>query len=312
MRKVIFVINGTTFHDTGILSGSEAMRGVQPAKQLNVELKTNSEIEYEKIKDSILVFIGDLSITYKLTKEKILSLQSRNNIIIQDPVDALCFVTPWEGYRSSSTEEYNCLSVVDSIITPNSVALENLKSIVKEKCILKTILHNWDNRFENVGEKPNDFTTGYCGVTNGIPQEFANFNLDCYRFTDIGPLENKVKAIQDHFKASHSSINFRKSNMIEFIMKPPMKVATSAFFGAPLITTKDYGNYDLLPEDYPLFIDEDFDSLIEKIEYCKYIFKRKEWLDLLDLFKEIKKKTSIEYLSNQYIELFKEFNWERK
>ena len=179
MRDVIFVINGW-LSNSG-LSGSEAMRGVQPAQCLNVKCQTYSDLDSD-IKNTILVFIGDLAITYKLTKEKILDLQSRNNIIIQDTVDSLCCVTPWPEYHKFqgrsvlySTTEKECMSVIDGIITPNSLVLENLKYIVKNNCHLETILHNWDTRFTYYNDKPTSFTSGYCGVTQGIPISLLYF-----------------------------------------------------------------------------------------------------------------------------------------
>ena len=150
MKELVFVIESPN-------PGSCKVKGMQPAEHFNVECLIFSDIDYAEYRDTIMIFIGSLSMGHKLNKEKIEDLQSRGNIILNDPVDAYCYFNPWGDNPGTNEVEYLCATVIDSIFTPNTEALKNLESIVKKDCFLQNMPHNLDKHFFDIPQEKNDF-----------------------------------------------------------------------------------------------------------------------------------------------------------
>ena len=78
VKDLIFVIESPN-------PGSCKVKGIQPAEHFNVKCPISSDVDYAECRDTIMVFIGSVSMGHKLDKEKIEDLQSRGNIILNDP-----------------------------------------------------------------------------------------------------------------------------------------------------------------------------------------------------------------------------------
>ena len=301
MKELVFVIESPN-------PGSCKVKGMQPAEHFNVECLVSSDINYAKYKDTIMVFIGSLSMGHKLNKKKIESLQSRGNIILNDPVDAYCYFNPWEDIVGANIVEQQCATVIDGIFAPNTKALEMLKFIVKDNCYLQYIPHNLDKHFFDIPQEKNDFfSIGYGG--HPYPNKFFNNKPVPYlEMITTGHNDNVLKFCKQH--TCHFS--HRESDTLDFMLKPASKVIVASVCGSPIVTSKDWSVMDLLPEDYPLLVSDDRKDVVEKIGYAKSIFGTAKWSELLDIHKEIAEKTSLDYLQTDYLKVFNHFGWDKE
>ena len=301
MKDLIFVIESPN-------PGSCKVKGMQPAEHFNVESPISSDINYAECRDTIMVFIGSLALGHNLNREKIEDLQSRDNIILNDPVDAYCYFNPWGDNPGTNEVEYLCATVIDGIFTPNTEVLKNLESIVKKDCFLQNMPHNLDKHFFDIPQEKNDFfSIGYGG--HPYPNEFFNNKPVPYlEMITTGHNDDVLKFCKQH--TCHFS--HRKSDTLDFMLKPASKVIVASVCGSPIVTSKDWSVMDLLPKGYPLLVSDDRKDVIEKIEYAKSIFGTAKWSELLDIHKEIKEKTSLDYLQTDYLKVFNHFGWDKK
>ena len=298
MKDLIFVIESPN-------PGSCKIKGIQPAEYFNVKCHVSSNMNYAEYKDTIMVFIGSLSMGHKLTKKKIEDLQFRGNIVLNDPVDAYCYFNPWDEITGANVVEQQCATIIDGIFTTNTKVLEMLKPIVKDNCYLQNIPHNLDNHFYEVPQEQNDFfSIGYGGVLYDN-EFFVEKPVPYLEINSTGHNDDVLKFCKTH--TCHFS--HRMSNTIEFMMKPGLKVAVAAVCGSPIVVSRDWSAVDLLPEDYPLFVGDDREDVVNKIEYAKSIFGTAKWNELLDINTEIIEKTSLDYLKKDYLEVFNHFGW---
>lgn len=295
--EVVFVLYNTS-------AGSTMVKGIQPAEHFGINWVESKNLAYNTIRDHILVFVGSMTDTFKLTPERIEDLQSRNNFVIQEPVDNYCYHHPWEG---GNPMENACLSVVDGIFTPNTFALHNLRNVVKDDCILINLPHNLDKHFFDVPQEKNkDFTIGYGG--NVYANEYFDKPPVPYlEFNGTGHNDDVLKFCKRH--TCHFS--HRMSNTLDFHMKPASKVVVASVCGSPIVTSKDCSVMDLLPHDYPLLVGDDREDVVRGIEYAKSIFGTPEWENLLDIANGVVKRTSLDYQKRDYYTMFKHYNWSR-
>jgi hypothetical protein len=286
-------------------AGSTMVKGMQPAKHFGFKYVEHLDMDYDNVKNKILVFVGSLTDTFKFTREKMEKIQSNNNFLVLEPIDNFCYHHPWEG---GSTIEYECLSVIDSVLTPNTRILENLNGIVKEDCKLINLPHNLDKHFFDIPQKKNDFfSIGYGG--NTYPNEFFYDRPVPYlEILGTGHNDDVLRFCKKH--TCHFS--HRNSDTLDFMMKPASKVVVASVCRSPIVTSRDWSVMDLLPKDYPLLVSDDRLDVVKKIEYAKGIYGTKEWNDLLDIADKIKEKTSLDYQRKDYFEVFNHFGWREK
>ena len=283
-------------------AGSTMVKGIQPAEHFSLDYVEHQDMDYDTIKDKILVFVGSLADTFSFTRAKIEKIQSNNNFLVSEPVDNFCYHHPWEG---GSFRELECLSAIDGVFAPNTRILENLKSVVKEDCKLINLPHNLDKHFFDIPQKKNDFFSIGYGGTIYRNEFFRDKPVPYLEILGTGHNDDVLRFCKKH--TCHFS--HRKSDTLDFMMKPGLKVVVAAVCRSPIVTSRDWSAMDLLPEDYPLLVGDTRSDVVEKIEYAKGIFGTKEWNDLLDIGDEIKEKTSLDYQKKDYFEVFNHFGW---
>ena len=299
MRDLVFVLWDN------LNAGSTKVKGIQPAEYFGADYITHSNMDYQNTKDKIIVFVGGLTAAFNLTADKILDLQSKNNIVLVDPVDSLCYQNPWGDNIASNENEYLCLTVVDGIFTPNSKSLDNFNGIVKNSCFLQNLPHNLDEHFYSIEQPKNtEFTIGYGGSIYDN-EFFVNKPVDYLDINGQGHTDDVVRFCKKH--TCHFS--HRKSDTIDFMLKPASKVIVASVCESPIVCSRDWSNLDLLPDDYPLYVNDDKEDVVDKIEYAKSIFGTPKWKELLDIGKNIVERTSLPGLESMYTEVFKHFDW---
>jgi hypothetical protein len=140
-------------------------------------------------------------------------------------------------------------------------------------------------------ENKHSKTIGYFTAPENVSKELKQIN-----FIDIHVDFSKYYPIVDEYKFH---IEFRKSDHINFLYKPCIKLSTASFCESIFICSKDKSYAELLPEDYPFFL-EDSTNLKETIsEYVNAIDSRHEYA--IQIIKKLKERLNINQTSKRLL-----------
>jgi len=92
----------------------------------------------------------------------------------------------------------------------------------------------------------------------------------------------------------------------EFLYKPNCKVVTAAVCDANLVSTRDESTVELLGPDYPYYADPTVESLTAAIDKARTTFRGPEWKRGLEVMRELKERTRIERIVDDYLAMFAE------
>lgn len=281
--EVYFVvkdIEGTT-HTSNLLLGKMVS---EVLNSHNVITKVTNN--FINLKNSILVFTGSLIKEYNLTPQLISRLKENNNKLILNPVDYLVW---------APQEELNLYPLLDGFIFPNKKYIEMLP-FTGDKAIA-IIPHHFDTRIKQFPQlKSKELNIGYFGspyqdkYLQSPPPE-----LDVYFNLQIEELNIKTQEYNVHF--SH-----RSPKLKDFYLKPATKLAIASISNSAFLTSKDYSVIEYLPDDYPLFVDEN--NFNEKFELIKSKFNTPEWGDYVGFISNLKNKFDLNYQVVDYNQLF--------
>jgi hypothetical protein len=92
----------------------------------------------------------------------------------------------------------------------------------------------------------------------------------------------------------------------EFLYKPNCKVSTAAACEANLVTTRDESTLELLGPDYPYYAEPETGSLNAALDKVRGTFRGPEWKRGLDLMREVRERTSMDRVIDDYLRLFQD------
>lgn len=237
----------------------------------------------------------------KFKKIPINFLKIKKKIVIWDIIDALSGTTSKTLFSNKLFQEKYKLS--DVLNCPNG----KMKSCIKKNNYLNKkiclIPHNWDPRMTKYFEKHNnkskeleEVKIGYLGTPNTKKEEKMISKIPDINF--IGPIikKNNIGCFN-----CLCSLRDEKSSF----GKPATKSYVAASFKSIIIAFKhEYGVYDLYGEEYPYYIQNnkqtDKENIKDTINYLKETYNTDVWNKAVEISKNVKGKTSIEYVALEF------------
>ena len=232
--------------------------------------------DLKDVRDSILVFIK----TSKL--HHLLAARRRGNRLVLDVQDTVVFKR-----RIKNRWLYHAL------IFKNG---RQLRDFSAPGALNRVIYHQWDPRYvvNTLGGK--ELRIAYLGLSRSLSL--------------WGELPGVDYFDGDYFRRAldyncHLSV---RDEGKEFLYKPNCKVSTAAACGANLVTTRDESTVELLGPDYPYYAEPTTESLIATIEKARSTFGGPEWQRGLETMREVRERTSMDRIVDDYLKLFEELS----
>lgn len=233
-----------------------------------------------------------------------LKIKEKYKIVIWDVIDALSSTTSRTLFDNELFQEKYEIS--DIINCPNN----NMKSLIEKHNVLEkkiyAIPHNWDPRIVKYLEKHHKKITefekpviGYLGTPSSKKEEAKISEIKNINF--MGAVFNKNNIGKFNCLCSLRSKKYSFG-------KPATKAYVAASLDSIIVAYYDeYGVRDLYGEDYPYYIKKDeindIDNIRKTINYINNTYKTEIWEKALTISREVKEKTSIEYIGLQFKEL---------
>tara|TARA_B110000858_G_C17777919_1_gene463217 strand:+ start:104 stop:1027 length:924 start_codon:yes stop_codon:yes gene_type:complete len=229
-------------------------------------------------------------------------LKMKKKLVIWDIIDALANSTSKTLLSNKLFQEKYKISNI--INCPNNA----MKSFVKKHNSLHrniyAIPHNWDPRMIKYFEKHNNQLNalkepkiGYLGTPNSKKEEKMILKIPEINF--IGPVIKKNNI--GNFNCL-CSLRDEKSSF----GKPATKSFVAASLNSLIIAYKhEYGVYDFYGNEYPYYIKKnskktDKENIKDTINYLKETYNTDVWNKAVEISKNVKGKTSIEYVALEF------------
>ena len=300
-RKVIFRSWGDW--------GSTLFRGTIINNHLN-KLGYNSEsYNYTKtiendIQDSIVVYLKFLNRKQNNFDREYEILKKNNNKIILDVIDSMTD----DRYLTENFYDIDYLFKypLDGVLV-STTSLKNKLYSIKSDWVVENIPHIWDPRLKsfqrNLEKDGYKFRLGYIGK---FDNRHDRGNLPYKDISDLNLVTKMDDSLLKLAKNYTCHYSIRLENTLEYMYKPCTKVALASAVNSNIIHSRDKSLEGILPNDYPYLTDTDINSVKKMVEYAKETFNSEIWNTGLDMMKEVKHKTSVETVCNNYIDYFKE------
>ena len=269
MRKIYFV----KYYD----KGSTVMGADQISEALRargIEARSVYPADLREVRDSILVFIKTSKIHH------LLAARRRGNRTALDVQDTVVFKRRIKNRW-----------LFDGLIFKNRRQLEDFGS---SRHLSRVIYHQWDPRYTVNRVSDGNFHAAYLGLERSFPFWGQIPGVDFY--------------CDDYFnRALHYNchLSYRPPGR-DFLYKPNCKVSTAAACDANLVTTADESTVEFLGTDYPFYIDVKEEAIVPGIERARALFGGPEWRQGLERMREVREKTRIERILDDYLAFFEE------
>ena len=278
-----------------------------------------------KIYNSI-IFMVRVRLNYNVFK----MLKHNNNRIIYDPVDLF-----EEDVNLNYIQNIYKHSFIDIIICNNNLCKTYLSDFFNNKDLI-VIYHMWDPRYNNIKKfTKQSIALGFIGCVKNIDQMICNHKniinkynvklLDCECWNYVNEEYNKYINNNSRFNWNHSqlntdniSINFNVQisirdplNYKNNCFKTNLKISTAACLDQLIITTKEHSNIEILPNDYPFYLNdvscEEFDR-VYKLLLNDYNGDRLLYTKAKHMLNNIKHLTNIDNIKKEYIKIINQYN----
>lgn len=269
-RKILFV----KYYDKGsTVMGADQISEALRAK--GVDSRAIYPAELPRVRDSFLVFIKTSKIHH------LLAARRRGNTTILDVQDTVVFKRRIKNRR-----------LFHGLILKNE---RQLRDFATPRHNARILLHQWDPRYRENTLDGREIRLAYLGLERSLP------------------LWNRIPgvAFHDHDYFRHGldyngHISLRQPGR-EYLYKPNCKVSTAAACAANLVTTRDVSAVELLGDDYPFYCEGTAEGLLQGIEEMRRQFGSAAWKRGLDRMREIRERTSIERIADDYLDYFASF-----
>ena len=271
--------------------GSTWMRAIELAKIINQGSNINCEATTEKtlqvIKNSIIII--NKSFIDKTNYDDFQTLKRNGNVICIDFID-IKFINS------------NIIELCDVLIASSFSQMNFFKENYPEK-LVHLITHHVDTRINKYPNTSKEFRIGYFGEISN-----AKFILELGSKIDIHSID--TQQYQDSFwiknlENYNAHYVIRQSRDIDGF-KPFTKGFLAAKLSANVLAYKnDDDTLHYLTKDYPYLLeDNSLESIKEMLSYMEESYLSKDWRYGLEIMKEIKEKSSNEFIVNQVRDLF--------
>lgn len=295
-------------------SGSGIMRGHQlyeffKKNNHNVYFNPKDDIfiNYDETYKFIIIIIKYLDKNPQLHANKLKILEKKTNkLMIWDIIDTFQ-KTSNEKLLINSDVFKKYYKKMDIINCPNKNMMEIIK---KNNPLNKNIVfipHNWDNR-SNIHYKKflknellDNIKIAFIGTPNNLYDQLILSNKNELNITNLG-------RVLDYNNAGTFNVCCCIRTKESAFSKPSTKSYVAASFNCCIIASKDeYGVVDLFGDDYPYYIEEKYENKLDNIKntikYMKDTYKTDIWYKALNIVKDVRNKTSIEYIGDQFLKI---------
>ena len=275
-------------------NASTIMRVFQLQKILKEEGGINAKIIDEKYIKNIheCICILNKSFLIDATSEELEILKSNKNILCLDYIDS--------KEKLFQIKYSHCL--IASSIKQLLFYKKKYKSL-----LVHMITHHVDPRLKKIDKNIKSLRIGYFGEKkNGLHIDNLNKFIDPY-FIKTNNQSNKTwfKEI-NKYNAHYIARRIINRN----INKPFLKGFTAAFTSSNVLVCKEEGDsLYYLTKDYPYFIkDRSLESIKKTIEFMKTTYKSEIWFKGLEIMKNVRAKSTNQYIINEFKDLMISIN----
>jgi hypothetical protein len=272
------------------------MRGYQIADALRKRLvdvqviDTRQGQSVEGIKDAICVFVkfaNPMDLEYA---------RHGRNVIIWNPADAL-----------ATRKELPSLDAFDGIIFPSADAMNHFTTDGTPDFVPVVILGHADSRWQRTTVRR--FRIAYLGSRASLPKRYRRFCS--LRGLHRIYLENSHTTTMQHFfmKAATYSCHFsvREFDSAHFRFKPASKLIGAAASHANIVVSFDDSVKELLDDRYPYLVRSPDDTRAI-VQHARKTYATNEWENGLRYLADVRERTSLESIVDQYIRYFRSFD----
>jgi len=291
-RKIYFIIANNW--------GTYIMCGYQFSNQLKV-MGIESEViniyqepeRIKAIKDSVVVFIKETPIDHHKIIHK---LKKQRNILIWSPYDGFSIVKDEQGVK-----------MFDGALVPNKLCKRDWSSYFSKNCLCDVLYLHWDPRC--VFNRAKEYRLVYAGII--LPGNISEAHLKNIKglhtieinTTDLTKQAEIFEKIVDY--SCHFSV--REENSDHFKYKPNAKLSFAAGTNSNTVLSRDQSSIELLDEAYPYYTNSGMKDVIKTVDYSRDTYGSKVWNDALEMMRDIRERTSIERICNDFLEYLGKF-----
>lgn len=272
MRKIIFT-------SRKIPNNSFKMRGEQICNELqllgyDVDIVDPSDIY--NVRGSIIIWVRRMMINRQARK------LNKYNIVLLDPLD-----------NNRELFKHNTYKYVHALIASSKHQYNQLPNMQKY-----VIYHHYDPRITL--QKYNKFQLGYWGYSTAADHT-RNLIKGADRYSSTREFPYYFfERISCHYNVRTQSKGFG--------WRPTTKISTAAGSGCNIITSNDEMSKELLPNDYPYWINKshDIEEVKNVIKTAQNDFGKDRWNYGLKCMKSVRDKTNIDVIAKQYGKIIEE------
>lgn len=308
-------------------SGSFNLRGIQMSKYLNETYNLNTVVNMKDVKflnlnpkvfnDSVLYFIKIHLSGKDLTRNTLLTLKQNRNTLIFD-------MSEMKSNYINLLNDPNIiphLDLFDIIVVMNNWMKEHiLKHTNRSPDSVEVIYHQWDIRISDLLNNNNYLVSPNNQIKyiyNGTEGDTTNkLKTNCMLVGVIDEIE-KVPMFDNIKYQDVCFFNLRSTITPFYYFKSNIKLSNASALNSVLITTKDRSLIDLIPNDYPYYVDEE--NLNET--YIRNLMKKvnedrkqnnNDFQRAKQIMSDVKVNTSIDNIAKQYLKLLLKLNGVKK
>ncbi len=269
-RKIFFV----KYYDKGsTVMGADQISEALQAR--GVDAQSVYPADVASVRDAVLIFIKTSKIHH------LLAARRRGNKTVLDVQDTVVFKRRVKNRW-----------LFDGLIFKNQ---RQLQDFAAPRAVNRVIYHQWDPRYRENEVGDQEFKIGYFGLQRSFPYFKELPGVPCFSDED------------DYFRTAlgyNCHLSLREPGK-DFLYKPNCKVSTAAACTANLVTTRDESAVELLGADYPYYGDPTPEGLLAALEHARATFGGPEWRRGLERMREIKARTCMDRILDEYLDFFK-------
>lgn len=246
-------------------------------------------------------------------------LGRKNKLVIWDPVDTFYECHDAKSLyaemksRKSSTRSDLHFHHADIINPPNRAMRDDFEQLIQNQTQTppnKTIVfipHNWDVRSDEYhatalsNEDLDHVSIGFLGTPNNP------YDVDLLKHASALGIRNLGRVIRSQDIGTFNVCMCLRTKKAAY-NKPSIKSYVAASMNCCVIASRnESGIVEMFGEDYPYYVGNNdgfcLEDISKTIQYVKDTFKTPVWYKALAAAKDVRRRTSIEYVGNQFADL---------
>jgi len=273
------------FTSRKIPNSAFTMRGEQIINELclmGYDAKIVPPDKITEIKESIIIWV-------RRSTANELKICSQNNYQILDPLDRINDLN-----SPSAFTFFGCHKYFNAIIFPSKSQLNYYNNDKRYDGIKKYWVHHHYDPYLKYYEHDH-FEIGYWGYSTSAVNIRIIKGKNRYNTARAGqyPPDDFFQRVSCHYNVRDYKHGLG--------WRPTTKISTAAACGANIITSRDAMSVELLPHNYPYFLDNcDHENIERMIQYASQTYGNEIWNYGLSCMARVRKFTSVNYCAKMY------------